>query len=147
MVMDGSNRKQAKACTPTLIMKRFFPRFFPSLFRHAPPVLIDLPEEYGPRMRVNEVHALFLDPRNAAMIKAMVQVLWMNRYAAQKSALDAAAMGLPTANFYLGEIDSVNNAMANIQHLMAEQLDDGTGGQMKWEPTDRMKQWFRAEDL
>src|SRR4051812_18939755 len=131
-------------------MKRFL-RWLFRRTRQAVPVPVvrttfsDLPEEYGPRMRVQEVHALFLDPRNKEMLRAMAQILWMNRVTALQKACDAAAVGAQGSgaqgnpSFHLGEIDNVSNVLADMQHFAAASLSDGTGERMDWEPTDRMK--------
>lgn len=99
--------------------------------------ICDLPEQYGPRMRVDEMRSYFLDTRNELVIRAVVQVLWMRRRAADESARDGVMQARNAgeiAAFYLGGMEVVDSVLADVQLLM----------DAKRKPDAEMKQWFRA---
>jgi hypothetical protein len=129
-------------------MKRFLMRLFRLSTlnsQRSTRKIIDVPAEFGERMRLMEVRALCLDPRMRPMINAMAQVLLMNRRAAEERARDAAVRGLQKeAAFHLGEMEAVNNVLADVQRLTE---DERGGGSNKWGGSEEMKVWFRGEGV
>jgi hypothetical protein len=97
--------------------------------------ICDLPEEFGERMRLDEVRGYFLDGRNAKVIHAVVQVLWMHRRAVDKEARDCAALRDREggAAFYLGGMDLVDGVIADVQLLMDAERP----------PDAEMRRWFK----
>lgn len=124
-------------------------RYLFRMFRLSPsvrPRIIDLPEEWGPRMRVGEVRGLLTDPKHAAVIKAVAQLLWMNRNRAQDAAADAAATGKTTAPFWQGKVEAATDTLADLDRFMAPHLvDQDTGRKTEWKATPEMAMWFRDE--
>lgn len=112
----------------------------------AETTVIDLPGEWGQRLRLAEVRGLLMESRSRAVVQALAQVLWMNRSAAERRALDAAATAKGNSAFHLGEIEGIKNVLADIQRFMAVDLVKG-GRQVEWTPSDEMKMWFRAEEV
>lgn len=107
------------------------PAFLRSLLPSAPPRVVDMPEQFGKRMKLEDVRGMFLDPSYRAPLNAVAQLLWMHRRAADAAARDAAADG-KSASFPLGQMDAVDNVLADFQTLMNP----------KAEPDDQVKGWF-----
>jgi hypothetical protein len=109
--------------------------------------VIDLPAEFGARMKLEEVRGVLRDPKHRACVHALAQVLWMNRSGAQQEAMDAAedAASRTPPVFHLGQMAMVDGILADVQRLQAEFLIGPHGEARKWEGTEAMVRWFLAE--
>ncbi len=106
--------------------------FFSRLFRGP---VIDLPEQFGPRLRMEDVQGLFRHPSQRDALNAVAQVLWMHRVAAAESAMDAALDKKTNQDFHLGQMASVDNALADFKKLMDAKDGDA--------PPASMVRWFK----
>lgn len=97
------------------------------------PRIVDLPEQFGERMRLDNVRALFADHKNRELCNAFAQLLWMHRRRADEDARNAAVKGTGSPAFHLGEMDVMDAALADLQNLTTP----GSG------VDEQIKAWFR----
>lgn len=96
------------------------------------PRVVDLPEQFGERLRLEALRALFADRKEAPMLRAFAQLLWMHRRRADEDARAAALKGKDAA-FHLGEMETVDAVLADLQALTAGA-----------EPDAQVKAWFKS---
>lgn len=96
--------------------------------------VIDLPAQFGERLRIGAVRDAFRDKAHAETLRAVAQILWMQRVAAAEEAMDAALAGKTDAKFHLGQMAAIDNALAEFAGLMDAR--DGA------EVPGRLRDWF-----
>lgn len=96
--------------------------------------VIDLPAQFGERLRIGAVRDAFRDEAHRETLRAVAQVLWMQRVAAAEEAMDAALDGKTDAKFHLGQMAAIDNALAEFAGLMEAADADAVAA--------RLKRWF-----
>ncbi len=96
-------------------------------------LVIDLPEQFGPRLRMENVQGTFKHDSNRDTLNAVAQLLWMHRADAAESAMDSAIDGKTNTDFHLGQMAAIDNALADFKRLMdAKDDDDAPADMAKW---------------
>lgn len=96
--------------------------------------VLDLPSQFGERMRIGAVRDAFRDEAHRETLRAVAQVLWMQRVDAAEEAMNAALDGKTDTKFHLGQMAAIDNALAEFAALM----DKREGAEV----TGQLKKWF-----
>jgi hypothetical protein len=95
--------------------------------------VIDLPEQFGPRLKMENVQGTFRHDSNRETLNTVAQLLWMHRTEAAERAMDAAMDGKTNKDFHLGQMGAIDNALADFQKLMdAKDGDAAPASMAKW---------------
>lgn len=106
-------------------------RYIAKLIR---PAVVELPALSGERMKLSEVTGALHGARENDAVRALIQILWMHRCAADNDARACAAADQGSRDYSLGGMQLVDNVLHDMQILSTENAP----------PPEGVKQWFRA---